>query len=129
MTKLINYNLQRYDWPSVFTLDSYFYPSFLRPFFDIEPLAAFAKSSYNKSYSISFDVPGFKADEVNVEIQDGFLTVDAKNKTRSYRQSISLPRELDTSAPNAELKDGVLSVQLARKQLPQSQKIAIKSGV
>lgn len=118
-----------HDWPSIFALDSYFSPSFFRSFFDYDAHTYARKSDDGKSYSLSFDVPGFKHDEISVKIENGVLTVSAENKARSYSQSVSLGRELDTSAPEAELKNGVLEVKLAHKVLPEPRKIPIKSSV
>lgn len=122
-----NCYLHRYDWPFS-TLDSYFHSTLFSSLFDYAP-HAIIKSEDDKSYTLVFDVPGFKQDEVNVEVDNSYLTVSAKNKTRSYSQSVYLGHEIDAAAPEAELKDGVLTVTLARRVLPEPRKVPIKSSV
>ena len=129
MTKLAIRNLESYNWPTSLVLDSYFYPSYLRSFFDYEPLAAFKKSDDAKSYTISFDLPGFKPDEIEALIENNVLSIDAQNKGRSYKESVSLPKSLSAENPSAELKDGVLTVNLTIQEVAQPKKIDIKTGV
>jgi len=112
MTKLAIRNLESYNWPTSL-FDSYFYPTYMRSFFDYAPVSVFNKLEDGKAYTISFDLPGFKSDEIEVLVENGILSIDAKNKTRSYSESVTLPRAVSAENPFAELKDGILTVSLA----------------
>jgi HSP20 family protein len=77
---------------------------------------------------VEASLPGYKKDEVEVQVQDGVLTIKAERKQESEEQNgkfyrreriwgsvsrrISLPAEVDESAVDAELKNGVLTLRL-----------------
>ena len=69
--------------------------------------------------TISIDIPGVKAENINVEITDNFLSIKGERKTAnssySINKSLTLPEGYDTDGIKAELKDGVLSLVLANK--------------
>ena len=97
-------------------------------------------------YELDVDLPGFQKDEVNVSVQDGYLTIQAfKNldrdnsdkKGRYIRQerfSGSCSRsfyvgDVQPKDVSAKYEDGILKISLpkqAPKQLPQSTLIAIE---
>ena len=75
--------------PSIFgenLFDDFFEESFDKPFFD-EKNPLYGKHAKNlmktdvqetgDGYTVSIDLPGFRKDEVNVALQDGYLTVSA----------------------------------------------------
>lgn len=117
--------LERYDWP--FSLLDSCFSSLLG-----RPSHATIKKSDDKSYVVYFEIPGFKQDEVKLEIDGPLLTVRAENTQRSYTETLSLlslGRDFDTDTVSAELRDGILKVTLARKALPEPRKVPIKSSV
>ena len=99
------------------------------------------------SYELDIDLPGFKKDEVNVELKDGYLTISADkaldkdekdDKGRYIRQerwSGSCSRSFyvgDTVKPedvHAKFENGILQIALPKqeqKQLPSTTAIAIE---
>ena len=93
---------------------------------------------YNKNedgtLAVSIDVPGITEENINVEISaDNILTVKGDRKTAksSYfvHKSINIPEGYETENIKAELKNGVLTITLNSKPIPQKEvkKIAITS--
>ncbi|MCF8012065.1 MAG: Hsp20/alpha crystallin family protein [Clostridiales bacterium] len=77
---------------------------------------------------VKADLPGFKKDEVKVDVKDNSLILHArrevdekKNKKNYYRRErgeaafrevINLPAEVDKESASAEMKNGVLEIRL-----------------
>jgi len=88
-------------------------------------------------------LPGFKEDEVNIDVQGKVLTISAETKTEhqdqqsnwhiremrygKFARSIPLPEEVVTDSADASLENGVLTVKLPKQQPRVAQKIAIKA--
>lgn len=77
----------------------------------------------DNSYSISIDVPGVKENDINVHLSDdGIITIKGERKTTnssySVNKSFTLPEDCDPESLKAELKDGVLTLNLSAKSLP-----------
>lgn len=97
------------------------------------------------TYEVDIDLPGFKKDEISVDLKDGYLTVSAAKgldkdeqdkKGRYIRQeryagSCSRSFYVGDVEPNdvsAKYEDGILKLSMpkqARKELPKSSSIAI----
>lgn len=76
--------------------------------------------------TIRADVPGFKAEDIKVEVEDDALTISGsmeeeseeegdnfirrERRSGSFSRSIALPPNIDRSAIEAVVKDGVCSV-------------------
>ena len=80
----------------------------------------------DNSYELDVDLPGFKKDEINVEIADGYLTIqaskgldkDQQDKDGKYIRHIS-----------AKYEDGILRLSVPKadqKELPKTSTIAIE---
>jgi HSP20 family protein len=96
-----------------------------------------------KAYEITLDLPGLKPEEFNVEFSEGQLRVtgerkqetEEKGKTyhrveRRYgqlRRVIPLEAAVDGDAIQAEYKDGVLRVNLPKKETSQPKRIEVKA--
>ena len=99
------------------------------------------------SYELDIDLPGFKKDEVTVDLQDGYLTIsaakaldkdesDQKGKfLRQERYAGSMSRSLyvgdDVESTDicAKYEDGILKISVpkaAQKELPKHTTIAIE---
>ena len=97
------------------------------------------------SYEVDIDLPGFKKDEIQVELKDGSLTITAAkglDKDEQDQQGRYIRREryagtcsrsfyvgdLRQEDISAKFEDGILKLSLPRreqKQLPESTSIAI----
>ena len=144
--------------PSIFggnLFDEFFDDSFDRAFFGgRNPLYGKREKNLMKTdvrevenhYEVDIDLPGFKKDEVNVELQDGYLTVsaskgldkDQKDKEGRYirqeRYSGTCSRtfyvgDLKKEDISAKYEDGILRLTLPKaeeKALPVNNRIMIE---
>ncbi len=100
----------------------------------------------DNTYELDIDLPGFKKDEINVDLKDGYLTIsaskgldkDEKDKKGKYiRQeryagACSRSFYVDDIKPedvSAKYEDGILKISMpkkAQKQLPKSSNISIE---
>ena len=99
------------------------------------------------SYELDVDLPGFKKDEVTVDLQDGYLTIsaekafdkdesDQKGKfLRQERYAGSMSRsfyvgdDVEAADISAKYEDGILKISIpkaAQKELPKHTTIAIE---
>jgi len=92
---------------------------------------------------VTLDLPGVAASDVDLQIEDGVLTVRAERasqssgneeallnerRTGTIEQSLRLPWRVDLSAVSAELNDGVLTVSLAKAAEEQARRIDVQSA-
>ena len=96
----------------------------------------------DKEYLIKADLPEVRKEDVKVEFQDGFLTVEGErnqekeeNGTRFHKiereygkfvRRFALPTEVDTANVQAEFKDGVLNVHLPKSATALPRTIEVK---
>ena len=98
------------------------------------------------TYEVDVDLPGFKKDEIKVDLKDGYLTIsaakglhkDEKDKEGKYirqeRYAGACSRsfyvgDVETKDVSARYEDGILKISLpkeAKKELPASSAIAIE---
>ena len=92
--------------------------------------------------TINAELPGMKPEDVDVDVHEGILTLRGERKLeneekregyhrieRSYgtfSRSFSLPEGVDPDKCEANMKEGVLTVRLPKKPLPQPKKISVK---
>ena len=96
-------------------------------------------------YEIDLTLPGLKKEEINIEFQEGRLTISGERKFRnenkdkryhqiesqygSFSRSFVLPQNVDPAAINAEFQDGILRVNVPKdKQKVMKHHIQIKDG-
>ena len=97
------------------------------------------------TYEVDVDLPGFKKDEISVELEDGYLTIRAakgldKDETDKKGKYIRQERyagacsrsfyvgDVKAEDVSAKYEDGILKLSMpkqARKELPRSTTIAI----
>ena len=95
------------------------------------------------AYIIEAELPGYKKDEISIDVKDDILTITAekhgeeteekKGYIRCERYSGSVTRsfnisEVDAAQINAKHENGVLTLTLPKKkeEIPQSRKISIE---
>jgi HSP20 family protein len=95
-----------------------------------------------KEYLIKAEVPEVQKTDLSVKVQDGVLTVsgerkfEKEDKNRRYHRvervygnfsrSFTLPDDADDSKVNAEFKDGVLLVHVAKSEKARPKQIDVK---
>jgi HSP20 family protein len=66
--------------------------------------------------------------ELAVEMPQGMEATYAEIQVPRFRRVFTLSRDLDTSKPDAQLKDGVLKLRIPKAQHAQPRKIEVKVG-
>jgi HSP20 family protein len=98
----------------------------------------------DKEYLIKVELPEVHKDDVNVTVENGTLTItgerkaEKEEKNRKFHQverfygrferSFSVPTDADETKVNAEFKDGVLRVHLAKSEKALPKQIEVKVG-
>ncbi len=109
------------------------------------PLGAWAPpldvEETDKQILVRAEIPGVKADELDLAIQNGSLVISGEKKEKqeheekgylyrerrygSFRREVSLPSAVDDQNVKAEYKDGVLHVTLEKSQEALPRKIQV----
>ena len=105
------------------------------------PLANFAKHS-NDTYDIEVDLPGVKKEDIEIKIEDDYLTINSVRKTKnevnqddyylcesSYgliSRSFILPKDVDRDKISAHLENGRLYISLEKEEARKAKSISIK---
>jgi HSP20 family molecular chaperone IbpA len=83
------------------------------------------KKNEDGSLTVSVDIPGIKEEDITIEIQDNIVGIKGirKTATSSYtvNKSFTIPEGYSSDDIRAELVDGVLSLTLVGKPLPQKE--------
>jgi HSP20 family protein len=100
----------------------------------------------DESVRIEMDVPGLRAENLEIELENDLLTVrgerpfpyQGEEYERTWRhiergfgrfeRSIRVPRGLDPDSVEASLAEGVLSVRIPKPASPQPHRVQIKGG-
>jgi len=116
-------------FPSLF--NGYFNDSLFNNFVQGD-LPAINVSENEKSFSIELSVPGYKKEDIKIEIEKDILKISAQSEVSneekdenqkvlrqefrksSFTRSFSIPENIDTEGISAEQKDGVLQVTLPK---------------
>jgi HSP20 family protein len=96
------------------------------------------------AYVLTAYLPGLKSEDLNINVIDDTVTIEAEAKTEKtteepnyllkewhsgkFSRSLTLPAELDAAKAEASLKDGVLTLRLAKAEvaLPKAIKVTSK---
>ncbi len=97
----------------------------------------------DKAYVLKAELPGVTKDDLDVSIKDGLLTINAESKFEhdeerqgrlirqerrygKYVRSLRLGTDVDESKVEADYKDGVLTLTLAKAEEVQPKKIEVQ---
>jgi HSP20 family protein len=102
---------------------------------------ATAVSETESAYVVELEVPGVKAEDVTIEVEDGRLAVTGEFKetengtlrsrtrrTGRFEYRTRLPRGVDADQVGAQLADGVLTVTIAKPETATPRRIEITQG-
>lgn len=97
-----------------------------------------------QGFEISLDLPGTSLDDIQVEVNEGRLVVSGKRAfadvkegeinhrierwSGEFERSFVFPIDVDFDQVTAELKSGVLSLQVPKSEKAKPRQIQIKSG-
>ena len=101
-------------------------------------------SETDKSYELSFELPGLDEKDIHVDVHDQVLTVRAERKDQReakdrrwhrvehtygrFTRTISLPHDAAPSGIDAVYKNGVLNVTVPKAPEAQPAKIQVRGG-
>lgn len=127
------------EWPFARLARRFEEPGGLRPG-ALSPAVDLAEDE--RSYTVTVELPGVKKEDVSVELQDDVLTIHGEKKSereekkgkshwmeRSYgtfSRSFSLPPTAQAEELKATFKDGVLTVEIPKREQAKTRQIAIK---
>jgi HSP20 family protein len=83
------------------------------------------------SWVLRVDLPGFKKEDLNLEVTDGVLTLDAVNEHEHFgaevHQRLRLPKDVRTNDITARLELGILQLELPKvePETPEARRIEI----
>lgn len=75
------------------------------------------------------DLPGVAADALSVRVEQRSLILEApRSDGATYRRVFDVPAVFDTSKVDAELKQGVLRLKLARSEASKPRRIDVRAA-
>lgn len=100
-------------------------------------------SEDDKAYTVHAEIPGVKKEDIHLTVDGGTVSLSAEIKNEkevkegdkvlrseryfgSVSRSFTLPQDVDESAVVAKYADGVLELQLPKRTVARSKKIAIQ---
>ena len=99
--------------------------------FDFAPKARIKENE--NDYTLSLGLPGFKKEDININIEDDVLvissTVEKDDFKSSFENRYSIPEDVNIEQIEASMEDGILKVVIGKyKELPKTnvKKIDIK---
>ena len=101
-------------------------------------------SETKDTVNISAEVPGFKADEIEISVKDNLLILSGETKSEEesegentfynewrsnyFCRQLTLPNEVETENVEAHLKDGVLQMSFKKKAAEKAVKVAVTAA-
>jgi HSP20 family protein len=93
----------------------------------------------DKLFSLSFDVPGIKKEDIDLEVKENRLYISGERKLKTEKEKVlrserrygkfsrifTLPQDVNTDAIEARFEEGVLTVVLPKVEKAQPKKIVI----
>ena len=71
----------------------------------------------DKPLELSFDVPGVTREQLSIGIEGNVIRIETLPEAkRQYKAAYELPQDIDVSASEAKLENGVLTLKLAKVQ-------------
>jgi HSP20 family protein len=121
----------------------------LSGFFEAAPLAATTDFSPQcefvedeARYTVKFDIPGVKKEDVKIELSDNQLTVSAERREEketesrkrlysefsygSYQRMLTLPTGVNDKGVTAKFDNGVLTVTLPKSEASKAKQISVQ---
>jgi len=91
-----------------------------------------------KNYELLAQVPGIKKEAIDIDIEDNYMTISAKTSKEekeennnikksefhygSFSRTICFPEDVDTEKINAKLQDGILKIEIGKKEEKKDEK-------
>ena len=94
-----------------------------------------------KNYRLTVDLPGFKKEDVQVELEEDEITINARRQqmdeernknfvrhersAQTYYRRIHLPEPIRSDQSNAKLDNGILEIMLPKKEPKETKKLTV----
>ncbi len=87
----------------------------------------FEADESDTAYSFTLTLPGFKKNDVEIEVsEEAYLTVCAtRGESHKVSRTITLPSDADTTKVEAKLEDGLLTLTIAKVIAAQPRKVTV----
>ena len=101
-------------------------------------------SERKDAYVVTVEVPGIKAEDLDITLEDGLLTIQGERRFTqetseqqfhrverrygSFRRSITLPSQVQADQIEASFEDGVLEVIVPKAEEAKPKKISVRAG-
>lgn len=129
---LFNSTLSGFDrWPKLFER----WPHLLEEMPGMMPEMQLAADMYDddNNYYIKMELPGFKKEEINIELENTVLNVKAERKKKMdnsersmfFTRSLSLPEGVASDKISAKTDNGVLTITLPKTEQRKAKTITI----
>ncbi len=74
-----------------------------------------ATEQNEKSYTLTFDVPGVAKDQLSTGFEGSIIRIESKEGApRQYKQAYELPQDINAASSEAKLENGVLTLKLGK---------------
>lgn len=109
-----------------------------------EIVPALDMSETESTVDVKLDVPGYKPEDIDIQIRGGLLTIKGSKKEEkeekgrtfhrvertagSFTRSVTLPCDVRESDAKADYKDGVLSLTMPKTEPIKAVKVAVKAS-
>lgn len=70
---------------------------------------------YDDTITVIADVPGLTKEDIDLQCDGRFLSIEASTETREYNERIQLPGTVDEHSANATYNNGVLEISFDRE--------------
>jgi HSP20 family molecular chaperone IbpA len=96
-----------------------------------------------EEFLVTAEVPGVDEDHVDVKLEDGVLSIDARQAAKvdstwtpiyaeyrpgGYHREFTLSEAIDTEAIQAKMRNGVLELHLPKSQRHRPRQVQVESG-
>jgi len=79
----------------------------------------------DKSWTLTLDIPGLSREELSIGIEGAVVRIESKAEARrQFKAAYEMPQDIDASASEAKLENGVLTLKLG-KLIPVSKTVQI----
>ena len=84
---------------------------------------------HDEGYELKVDLPGFKKDQIDLQLQNGYLTITASKGLGSMTRSFYIGENVNEEDVKAKFEDGVLTLDFPKEKpvaLPEHKTIQIE---
>ncbi|AYF43934.1 MULTISPECIES: Hsp20/alpha crystallin family protein [Halobacteriovorax] len=91
----------------------------------------------DNAYLLSVDMPGVKKEDLNIQVDNGLVTIEATRKTlfengggetRRISRSITVPQTINRDEVQAQMQDGILYLALPKSAENKSKRINVSDA-